>query len=128
MVCKSWHEASKFCRKRVLIRNCYAVNPLLLIKRFTDIKSLTIKGKPHVADSNLLPDSWGAFFYPWVVSMAKTYPFLEEIRVKRMVVSDESLELVAKAFKDLKVLVLDSCEGFTTNGLAAIAANCRFFC
>ncbi|KAJ8544124.1 hypothetical protein K7X08_028635 [Anisodus acutangulus] len=57
--------------------------------------------------------------------MAKTYPFLEEIRVKRMVVSNESLELVAKAFKDLKVLVLDSCQGFTTHGLAAIAAHCR---
>ncbi|MED6135468.1 GPI-anchored mannoprotein [Stylosanthes scabra] len=57
--------------------------------------------------------------------MAGAYPWLEEIRLKRMVVSDESLEIIAKSFKNFKVLVLSSCEGFTTEGLAAIAANCR---
>lgn len=44
-----------------------------------------------------------------------------------MVVTDESLELIARSFKNFKVLVLSSCEGFTTDGLASIAANCRLF-
>lgn len=57
--------------------------------------------------------------------MAEAYPFLEEIRLKRMVVNDESLELISKSFRNFKVLLLSSCEGFTTDGLASIAANCR---
>ncbi|KAL8487363.1 hypothetical protein ACS0TY_023874 [Phlomoides rotata] len=57
--------------------------------------------------------------------MSEAYPFLEEIKLKRMVVTDESLELISKSFKNFKALVLSSCEGFTTDGLASIAANCR---
>ncbi|CAN4101954.1 unnamed protein product [Withania somnifera] len=125
LVSKSWYEAERCCRRSVFIGNCYAVSPSILIRRFPDIRSITIKGKPHFADFDLVPQGWGAYFYPWAVSMAKAYPFLEEIRLKRMVVCDESLELISKAFKNFKVMVLQSCEGFTTDGLAAIAANCR---
>ena len=50
---------------------------------------------------------------------------LEELRLKRMVVSDESLELLSRSFVGFKSLVLVSCDGFTTDGLASIAANCR---
>ncbi|KAK4426035.1 protein AUXIN SIGNALING F-BOX 3 [Sesamum alatum] len=57
--------------------------------------------------------------------MAKSGINLEELRLKRMVVSDESLELLAKSFPNFKSLVLVSCEGFTTDGLATIASNCR---
>lgn len=63
--------------------------------------------------------------YPWITEIARVYPWLEEIRLKRMVVSDECLELISKSFKNFRVLVLSSCEGFSTDGLAAIAANCR---
>ncbi|PHU13329.1 Protein AUXIN SIGNALING F-BOX 2 [Capsicum chinense] len=125
LVSKTWYEAERCCRKNVFIGNCYAVSPSILIRRFPDIRSVNIKGKPHFADFDLVPEGWGAYFYPWVVTMAKAYPFLEEIRLKRMVVCDESLELISKSFNNFKVLVLQSCEGFTTDGLAAIAANCR---
>ncbi|KAF5191860.1 Transport inhibitor response [Thalictrum thalictroides] len=50
--------------------------------------------------------------------------WLEELRLKRMVVTDECLELISKLYKNFGVLVLTSCEGFSTDGLAAIAANC----
>lgn len=50
---------------------------------------------------------------------------LEELRLKRMVVSDESLELLSRSFVNFKSLVLVTCEGFTTDGLAVVAANCR---
>ncbi|KAG6575863.1 protein TRANSPORT INHIBITOR RESPONSE 1-like [Cucurbita pepo subsp. pepo] len=125
MVCKSWYEIERRCRKRVFVGNCYAVSPRIVTRRFPKVRSVELKGKPHFADFSLVPDGWGGYVYPWIVAMASAYPFLEEIKLKRMVVTDESLELISKSFKNFKVLVLMTCEGFSTDGLAAIAANCR---
>ncbi|TQE10961.1 hypothetical protein C1H46_003376 [Malus baccata] len=97
----------------------------MLIRRFPDVRSIELKGKPHFADFNLVPEGWGGYVYPWIAAMASAYPWLEEIKLKRMVVTDETLELIAKSFKNMKLLVLSSCEGFSTDGLASIAANCR---
>ncbi|KAK9067670.1 hypothetical protein SSX86_011781 [Deinandra increscens subsp. villosa] len=125
LVCKTWYEMERWCRKRIFVGNCYAVNPRIMIRRFPEVKSVELKGKPHFADFNLVPEGWGGCVYPWIVEIARGYPWLEEIRLKRMVVTDESLELISKSFKNFKVLILSSCEGFSTDGLAAIAANCR---
>ncbi|GAB4835898.1 GPI-anchored mannoprotein [Ancistrocladus abbreviatus] len=125
LVCKAWYEADRWSRRRLFIGNCYAVNPPIVIRRFGDIRSLTIKGKPHFADYNWVPNGWGANAYPWISAMAEVYPALEELRLKRMVVSDEALELIGKKFRNLRVLVLCYCEEFSTDGLAYIAANCR---
>ncbi|KAI5651055.1 hypothetical protein M9H77_37060 [Catharanthus roseus] len=126
MVCKTWYRVESFSREKVFIGNCYAINPERLIARFPRLRSLTLKGKPHFADFNLVPPDWGGYVYPWIEAMAKASINLEELRLKRMVVSDESLELLARSFPNFKSLVLVSCEGFTTDGLAAIASNCRF--
>ncbi|KAL8143105.1 hypothetical protein V2J09_016137 [Rumex salicifolius] len=125
LACKAWYEIERLCRRRVFIGNCYAVSPTILIRRFPEIRSLEIKGKPHFADFNLIPEGWGGYVYPWIEAMAAAYPWLEELRLKRMVITDDGLELIAKSFRNFKVLVLSSCEGFSTDGLAAIAANCR---
>ncbi|XP_014495981.1 protein TRANSPORT INHIBITOR RESPONSE 1-like [Vigna radiata var. radiata] len=125
LVCKSWYEIERWCRRNVFVGNCYAVSPVMVIKRFPELRSIALKGKPHFADFNLVPEGWGGYVCPWIAAMACAFPCLEEIRLKRMVITDESLELIAKSFKNFKVLVLTSCEGFTTDGLAAIAANCR---
>lgn len=125
LVCKSWYEIERWCRKRIFVGNCYAVRPEMVIRRFPELRSVELKGKPHFADFNLVPDGWGGCVYPWIAALATAYPWLEEIRLKRMVVSDESLKVIAKSFKNFKVLVLSSCEGFSTDGLAAVAANCR---
>ncbi|PON57181.1 F-box domain containing protein [Parasponia andersonii] len=125
MVCKSWYEIERWCRRRIFVGNCYAVSPGMVIRRFPEVRSIELKGKPHFADFNLVPEGWGGYVSPWIVAMATAYPWLEEIRLKRMVIMDESLELIAKSFKNFKVLVLSSCEGFSTDGLAAIAAHCR---
>uniref|UniRef100_A0A5B7B233 F-box domain-containing protein n=1 Tax=Davidia involucrata TaxID=16924 RepID=A0A5B7B233_DAVIN len=126
LVCKSWYEIERWCRRRIFVGNCYAVSPRIMIRRFPEVRSVELKGKPHFADYNLVPEDWGGYVYPWVAAMARAYPWLEEIRLKRMVVTDETLELISRSFKNFKVLVLSSCEGFTTDGLAAIAANCRY--
>ncbi|KAE8710066.1 Protein AUXIN SIGNALING F-BOX 3 [Hibiscus syriacus] len=126
LVCKSWYKIEKYSRQKVFLGNCYSIGPERLIARFPGLKSLTLKGKPHFADFNLVPDDWGGFLYPWIKAMAKSRIGLEELKLKRMVVSDKSLELLSKSFPNFKSLVLVSCEGFTTDGLAAIASNCRF--
>lgn len=125
LVCKSWYEIERQCRRRVFVGNCYAVSPMIAIRRFPEIRSITLKGKPHFADFNLVPEGWGGHAYPWISALAEGCPWLEELRLKRMVVTDEALEVVAKSFKNFKVLVLCSCEGFSTDGLAWIASGCR---
>ncbi|XP_077212157.1 protein AUXIN SIGNALING F-BOX 2-like [Tasmannia lanceolata] len=125
LVCKSWFKVERWSRQRVFIGNCYAIGPERLIARFPSIRALSLKGKPHFADFDLIPHDWGASVYPWIEAMAKTYPWLEELSLKRMVVSDESLDLISRSFPNFRALILVSCEGFSTNGLAAIAANCR---
>ncbi|KAL1550217.1 GPI-anchored mannoprotein [Salvia divinorum] len=125
LVCWSWYEIERWCRHRLFIGNCYAVSPEIVIRRFPEVRAVEMKGKPHFADFNLVPEGWGGYVQPWIRAMAASYPSLEEIRLKRMVVTDESLDLIARSFKYFKVLVLSSCEGFTTDGLASIAANCR---
>lgn len=42
-----------------------------------------------------------------------------------MIVTDESLELIARSFSDFRALSLTTCEGFSTDGLAVIATHCR---
>ncbi|KAK8583493.1 hypothetical protein V6N13_108852 [Hibiscus sabdariffa] len=125
MVCKSWYEIERWCRRKVFVGNCYSVSPRMVIKRFPEFRSIELKGKPHFADFNLVPDGWGGYVFPWIAEMAGACPWLEEIKLKRMVVIDESLELIAKLFKNFKVLVLSSCEGFSTDRLVAIVAGCK---
>ncbi|KAF8387920.1 hypothetical protein HHK36_026582 [Tetracentron sinense] len=124
LVCKSWYEIERWCRREIFVGNCYAVSPRIAVRRFPEVRSVSLKGKPHFADFNLVPEGWGGYVYPWISVMAEAYPWLEELRLKRMVVTDETLELISRSFKNFRVLVLSSCDGFTTDGLAAIAANC----
>ncbi|KAH9605863.1 hypothetical protein KSS87_007105 [Heliosperma pusillum] len=125
LVCKTWYEVDRWCRRKIFVGNCYAVDPTYAIRRFKDVRSLTIKGKPHFADFNLVPDGWGAHSFPWIYGFSVGFPGLEELRFKRMVVTDEGLELIGNKLRNFRVLVLCSCDGFSTNGLASIAANCR---
>ncbi|KAE8697433.1 Protein AUXIN SIGNALING F-BOX 2 [Hibiscus syriacus] len=126
LVCKSWYKIESRSRQRVFIGNCYAIIPERLIARFSGLKSLILKGKPHFPLFTTMPSDWGGFVYPWIKVFSASRIGLEELRLKRMVVSDEILELLSKSFANFKSLVLVSCEGFSTDGLAAVAANCRF--
>ncbi|CAA7404657.1 unnamed protein product [Spirodela intermedia] len=126
LVCKAWYRVERLSRRNVFIGNCYAVKPGTLVSRFPRIRSLKLKGKPHFADFNLVPPGWGANALPWVEAIARGCPNLEELHLKRMVISDECLELLARSFPNFRALVLVSCEGFSTDGLAAIATHCKW--
>ncbi|XP_058090110.1 protein TRANSPORT INHIBITOR RESPONSE 1-like isoform X2 [Magnolia sinica] len=125
LVCKDWYSADCWSRTHVFIGNCYSVSPEILVRRFPNIRSVTLKGKPRFSDFNLVPPNWGADIHSWLVVFASAYPFLEELRLKRMAVSDESLEYLARSFGNFRALSLVSCDGFSTDGLAAIATHCR---
>lgn len=124
LVCKDWYNAERWSRVHVFIGNCYSVSPEIVANRFPKIKSVNLKGKPRFSDFNLVPDNWGADIHHWLVVFASAYPFLEELRLKRMTVTDESLSFLATSFPNFKALSLVSCDGFSTNGLAAIATHC----
>ncbi|KAJ9166507.1 hypothetical protein P3X46_021252 [Hevea brasiliensis] len=125
LVCRSWYRVEALTRSDLFIGNCYAVSPRRATSRFTRIRSVTLKGKPRFADFNLMPPNWGAHFAPWVSAMAKAYPWLEKVHLKRMTVTDEDLAVLAESFFGFKELVLVCCDGFGTNGLAVVASRCR---
>ncbi|KAG5516723.1 hypothetical protein RHGRI_037458 [Rhododendron griersonianum] len=125
LVCRDWYNAERYTRSHVFIGNCYSVSPEIVGRRFPRIRSVTLKGKPRFSDFNLVPENWGADVHHWLVVFARVYPFLEELRLKRMTVTDESLELLANSFPNFKALSLLSCDGFSTNGLTVIASHCK---
>ncbi|XP_051135896.1 protein TRANSPORT INHIBITOR RESPONSE 1-like [Andrographis paniculata] len=125
LVCKDWYNAERWTRSSIFIGNCYSVSPEIVARRFSKIKSVRMKGRPRFSDFNMIPRDWGANIHPWLVMFAKVYPSLEELRLKRMTVNDESLELLAESFPSFKALSLSSCDGFTEEGLKAITKRCR---
>ncbi|KAI4342954.1 hypothetical protein MLD38_027513 [Melastoma candidum] len=125
LVSKSWYNAERWSRRRLFIGNCYSVSPGIVVRRFPNIRSVTLKGRPRFSDFNLVPQNWGAHVYPWLLMFADCYPFLEELRLKRMTVTDEGLKLLSLKFQNFKALTLCSCDGFSTHGLASIATHCR---
>lgn len=104
LVCKDWYSAERWSRTYVFIGNCYSVSPEILVRRFPNIRSVTIKGKPRFSDFSLVPADWGANIHSWLVAFASAYPSLEELRLKRMTVTDESLEFLAQSFPNFKSL------------------------
>ncbi|CAA7398462.1 unnamed protein product [Spirodela intermedia] len=125
LVCRAWHRLDRLSRASIFVGNCYAVDPRRAIERFPGLRWVSLKGKPHFADFNLVPDDWGGGAFGWISALAEGCPLLEGLRMKRMVVTDECLELIARSFRNFRALDLNTCEGFSTAGLAAIAANCR---
>ncbi|XP_043688637.1 protein TRANSPORT INHIBITOR RESPONSE 1-like [Telopea speciosissima] len=125
LVCKDWYSAERWSRTHVFIGNCYSVSPEILVRRFPNIRSVTLKGKPRFSDFNLVPPNWGADIQSWLDVFASAYPHLEELRLKRMTIMDESLEFLAHSFPNFKALSLVSCDGFSTDGLATIATYCK---
>lgn len=118
LVCKSWYNIDRLSRHKIFVGNCYAITPERIISRFPRLKSLTLI-------NGTCPPHWGGSLHPWITTMISSGVNLEELRLKRMVVSDNSLRLLSQSFPNFKSLVLVSCQSFSTDGIAAIASNCR---
>ncbi|XP_061986141.1 coronatine-insensitive protein 1 [Populus nigra] len=127
LVCRRWYELDALTRKNVTIAFCYSTSPDRLRRRFNDIESLKLKGKPRAAMFfNLIPEDWGGFVTPWVNEIAESFNCLKSLHFRRMIVKDSDLELLARSRgRLLQVLKLDKCSGFSTDGLSHIGRSCR---
>ncbi|KAI3734946.1 hypothetical protein L6452_14428 [Arctium lappa] len=126
LVCRRWYELDSQTRKHVTIALCYASTPKQLWRRFPYLESLKLKGKPRAAMYNLIPEDWGGFVKPWVEEFARSFRCLKIVHFRRMIVTDEDLEVLAGARGHvLQVLKLDKCSGFSTDGLLHICRSCR---
>ncbi|KAK4436544.1 Coronatine-insensitive protein 1 [Sesamum alatum] len=127
LVCKRWYEIDAITRKHVTIALCYTATPKRLSRRFPQLESLKLKGKPRAAMFNLIEEDWGGYVTPWVEEVIGAFGRMKALHFRRMIVSDADLELLAtsRAGDVLEVLKLDRCSGFTTNGLLHIGRLCR---
>ncbi|XP_047955678.1 coronatine-insensitive protein 1-like [Salvia hispanica] len=127
LVCKRWYEIDAITRKHVTIALCYTATPQQLSRRFPQLESLKIKGKPRAAMFNLIGEDWGGYAAPWVQEVAGSFTRMKALHFRRMIVSDSDLKLLATSAAGvaLEVLKLDRCSGFSTDGLLHIGRNCR---
>ncbi|KAM7262030.1 hypothetical protein ACFE04_021107 [Oxalis oulophora] len=101
LVCKSWYNAERCSRTSLFIRHSYAVSPEMVTKRFSKIKSVTLTRKPRY---DLVTDYWGANVHDWLIMFSLKYPFLDELRLKRMSIRDYSFEFLSLNFFGFKNL------------------------
>ncbi|KAK1364973.1 Coronatine-insensitive protein 1 [Heracleum sosnowskyi] len=126
LVCKKWYDLDALTRKHITIAFCYTSTPAQLLRRFSHIESIKLKGKPRAAMFNLIPEDWGGYVRPWVVGFSRSFVALNSLHFRRMIVLDEDLELIGKSRgRTLQVLRLDKCSGFSTDGLLHITSSCR---
>lgn len=126
LVCRKWCELDGATRKHVTIAMCYATTPLRLRQRFPLLESLTIKGKPRAAMFDLIPEDWGGYVTPWVREISSSLKCLKSIHFRRMIVRDSDIDVLTRTRgQELRVLKLDLCSGFSTDGLLQIAKRCN---
>ncbi|KAD7478072.1 hypothetical protein E3N88_01208 [Mikania micrantha] len=125
LVCRKWSELDGVTRKHVTVAMCYATTPFRLCQRFPLLESLTVKGKPRAAMFDLIPEDWGGFVAPWVREIASSLNCLKAIHFRRMIVRDSDIDLLTRTRgHELRVLKLDLCSGFSTDGLLRIGMLC----
>ncbi|KAF5453637.1 hypothetical protein F2P56_028529 [Juglans regia] len=126
LVCRRWYELDALTRKHLTIALCYTTSPDRLRRRFRQLESLTLKGKPRAAMFNLIPEDWGGYVTPWVNEIAESFNCLKSLHFRRMIVKDSDLELLARSRgRELDSLKIDRCSGFSTDGLLHIGRSCR---
>lgn len=127
LVCRRWYEIDMSTRKHVTIALCYTTTPQQLWRRFQNLESLKLKGKPRAAMFNLIPEDWGGYVTPWVEKIAWSFRSLKYLHFRRMIVRDLDLELLAsERGRVLLSLKLDKCSGFSTDGLLHIGRSCKY--
>ncbi|KAG6467537.1 coronatine-insensitive protein homolog 1a-like [Zingiber officinale] len=126
LVCQRWYNIDARSRKQVTIAICYSTSPDRLRRRFPNLESLKLKGKPRAAMFNLIPEEWGGYAGPWVRGLAESLSCLKSVHFRRMIIEDENIDVLVRARGDkLKSIKIDKCSGFSTNGLMTIARSCK---
>ncbi|PWA95932.1 hypothetical protein CTI12_AA044690 [Artemisia annua] len=125
LVSRKLYELDSMTRKHVTIQNCYSVPPSRLVKRFPNLESITLKGYPRAVMFSLESFKWGGYVTPWVEEIGMRLKRLECVRFRRMIVRDNDLVVLAgMCGEKLRVLRIEVCTGFSTNGLLWIGKKC----
>nr|GEV63735.1 hypothetical protein [Tanacetum cinerariifolium] len=121
LVFRRWCELEGMTRKHVTVHLFYSPKASSLYQRFPFLESLILKGLRLWFLENL---SIG--INPWIQEIAVSFKCLKELHIRHMDVHDSDLELLAKTRgKDLRVLKISKCEGFSTDGLLHIYKYCN---
>ncbi|GJS56763.1 coronatine-insensitive protein 1-like protein [Tanacetum coccineum] len=144
LVSRTCYDVDAKTRKHITVHLCYAT-PLRCRQRFPFIESLTLAGNPirrssagigyvvfvnlagnpHIVDLGSNPCNWDHNLTPWVQEIATSFKLLNVVRFQILDVHDSDLELLARTRGEkLKVLEIDSCSGFSTDGLLYIGKYC----
>ncbi|GJZ62448.1 coronatine-insensitive protein 1 [Tanacetum coccineum] len=124
LVSHTCYDVDAKTRKHVTAHLCYAT-PLRCRQRFPFIKSLTLTGSPHIVNVTSSPCNWDHNVTPWIQEIATFFKRLKVVRFQNLVLHDSDLELLARTRGEkLKVLEIDSCSGFSTDGLLYIGKYC----
>lgn len=125
LVSRKLYELDCMTRKHITIHNSYSVPPSRLAKRFPYLESVKLKGYPKALMFNFEAFQWGGYVTPWVKEIVKNLKWLECVKFKRMIVRDSDLEVLAEGCGEkLKVLKIEACSGFSTDGLLHIGRKC----
>ncbi|XP_077214897.1 coronatine-insensitive protein homolog 1b-like [Tasmannia lanceolata] len=127
LVCHKWYNIDSLTRKHVTIAICYSTSPARLMKRFSRLESLKLKGKPRAAMFNLIGEDWGGYVKPWINRISESFNCLKSLHFRRMIVTDADLEVLVRARGHMLLeLKLDKCSGFSTDGLLKVTSSCRY--
>ncbi|XP_065050656.1 coronatine-insensitive protein homolog 1b-like isoform X1 [Musa acuminata AAA Group] len=118
LVCRRWYHVDALSRKHVTITICYSTSPDRVRRRFPNLESLKLNGKPRASMFNLIPEDWGGYAGPWVHGIAEALSCLKTIYFRRMIVRDDDIGVLVRARGDkLKSLKLDKCSEFSMDSL-----------
>ncbi|GJX64730.1 coronatine-insensitive protein 1 [Tanacetum coccineum] len=85
----------------------------------------SVKGYPKALMFSFELFHWGGYVTPWVKEIVNNLKWLECVKFKRMIVHDTDLEVLAEGCGEkLKVLKIEACSGFSTDGLLHIGRKC----
>ncbi|PWA49387.1 hypothetical protein CTI12_AA482210 [Artemisia annua] len=96
-----------------------------LKKYLESAQSVKLKGYPKALMFTFELFKWGGYVTPWVKEIVENLKCLQCVKFKRMIVHDSDLEVLAEGCGEkLKVLKIEACSGFSTDGLLHIGRKC----
>ncbi|GKA12787.1 hypothetical protein Tco_0692333 [Tanacetum coccineum] len=121
LVCCKWYELDCMTRKYVIVHLFYSPTPSLLNQRFPFLESLTLKGLSsgfkYLSDIDITP---------WIEEIFVSFRRLKSLHICHMDLYDLDLKLLARTRgRDLRVLKICKCKGFSTDGLLHIDKYCN---
>ncbi|XP_071694469.1 coronatine-insensitive protein 1-like [Rutidosis leptorrhynchoides] len=119
LICQKSYDIEGKTRRHVTVETHYATSPSRVCQRFPFLQSLTLHGTPELDDHDV-------FITPWVQQITSSLYLLNSVCFERLFISDSDLELLAQTRgKQLRVIEVSWCAGFSTSGLFHIGRYCN---